>query len=128
VGRVFVTQQPVKNRRNWVPNLQPATQYGAIHFIFTGEERPHENPTAAVEQAAKALATFRADEDYILWPNTGDPAAVWATIIALSQVCLDDYVNILYWDRKLVHGVSSKTEGFYVAIKFPLSVSEQRPF
>lgn len=118
--RVFVIQQPKPNRNNWVPNLEPATQFGAIHYLFNGQERPADDPDAALDDVIAMLEReeYQPDVDYILWPNTGDPIGVYATLLAIGQ----NYpcCQVLNWDRKLVNGESSKTEGFYTAVRFNL--------
>jgi hypothetical protein len=122
---VYVTQQPRANRHNWVPNLESAAQYGALRFIFAGDDRPYESPRLSTIKAARELAFFNWQEDFLLWPNSGDPAALLTAVLALSELLYDDaeYITLLYWNRKsLGPGKHSTTEGFYVPIKFPLNV------
>lgn len=118
MGRVFVTQQPVPNNKNWTPNLEPALKYGAIHFVFGGGEKPHTDPDGALEQAAHELRDFDPDEDYILWPSSGDPAATWAVMMSISR--LVNKVRVLYWERSMRDGIRSPTEGFYTPLTFKL--------
>jgi hypothetical protein len=129
MSTVYVTQQPRRNRHNWTPNLEPAAKYGPLKFVFEGDDHPFENPRSAIVKAANELAFFDWKNDYILWPNTGDPAAMWAIMIALSEILLEEAESIqfLYWERKLIKGVSSRTEGYYVPIRFPLNVAAKIP-
>lgn len=118
MSRVFITQQPVPNRNNWTPNLEPAIKYGAIHYVFAGGDRPYTDPDGAIEHATKELKDFDPDKDYILWPSTGDPAATWAVMLAIARIV--SKVRVLYWERSLVNGVRSTTDGFYTPITFNL--------
>ena len=119
MNRVFVTQQPKPNSNGWTPNLQPATQFGAIHYVFNGSDRPYCDPDHALEVAAEVLRDFNPDKDYVLWPNTGDPAAVWAVLLALARMPINK-IKFLYWERKLVDGVRTKSDGFYTPVTFNL--------
>lgn len=119
MSRVFITQQPVPNRLNWVPNLEPAAKYGEFVYIYQGAEKPWTDPAGAMDQASQILKNFNPEEDYILWPNTGDPAGVWAILLVLARLPIHK-VRFLYWERKLTDGVRSRTEGFYSPITFNL--------
>ena len=120
MGRVFVTQQPRPNRANWTPNLSPALPYGHFIYVFAGEDKPWCNPEWAMEHAQTVLHDFNPDEDYILWPNSGDPAACWIIIAALARFPIN-HIRFLYWERKLENGERVKTEGFYTPVTIPLS-------
>jgi hypothetical protein len=116
---VFITQQPRPNNAGWTPNLTPAAKFGALEFIFEAEDKPFLNPTKALLRAQKALADFDPERDYILWPNSGDPAGAVSVFLALGSMDIDQ-VRLLYWDRKLENGQRSTTEGFYTPITFKL--------
>lgn len=118
MSRVFVTQQPTPNNKNWTPNLEPALRYGAIHFVFDGGDKPYTDTEAAIEQAHAALKNFDPEEDYILWPSSGDPAATWAVMLVISRLAAK--VRVLYWERSLRDGVRSSSEGFYTPLTFKL--------
>lgn len=119
-SRVFVTQQPRPNRHNWVPNLESATQYGRLEYVFSGSESAYCDPDGAFSKALQRLQTFRPDLDYILWPSSGDPATTWAVMLALSRLAQVSHIRILYWERSLVDGHRSQVEGFYTPITFQL--------
>lgn len=95
---VYVSQQPVPNRHQWVPNLEPATKYGALKFIFQGEDQPYMKPQKSLAQAKEILKDFDSDQDYLLWPNTGDPAAMWCAILALTSIGVE-VIPFLYWNN-----------------------------
>lgn len=127
MATVYITQQPVKNRRNWVPNLEPATHYGKLQYIFSGDDKPFQNPRTSILHASRYLASFDWQNDFLLWPNTGDPASFMAAILALTELLYDDaeYIQFLYWERKRTPEGHSSREGFYVPIRFPLNVVSQ---
>jgi hypothetical protein len=118
MGRVFITQQPTPNKSNWTPNLEPALRYGAIHFVFGGGDRPYTDPDGAFEHATETLKDFDPNEDYLLWPSAGDPAATWAVMLAISRIA--SKVRVLYWERSIKDGIRSTTEGFYTPLTFNL--------
>lgn len=121
-SNVFITQQPRPNRRGWMPNLDPASEFGNCHFVFNSAERPSLNPDSAIIKAGYQLRSFDCEKDFILWPNTGDPAALWAVIMALCSRTDVHQIQFLYWERKLVNNQRSSTEGWYVPIKFPTKI------
>lgn len=112
---VYVTQQPRPNARNWVPNLEPATQYGELKYVFSGDEAVYCNPVSMMQECWDRLKDFDPDEDYILWPNTGDPAACWAVIMTIMSYGLDK-IQFLYWDRKMDEDGRRTNEGFYTPV------------
>lgn len=117
-GRVFVVQQPKPNNAGWTPNLGPATLYGRIVYVFEGSDNPKDDTKAAMRKATSALASFDPEQDFVVWPYTGDPAGAWAVMLVLGNMDID-YVNVLYWDRKLENGRRSG-DGFYTPIRFDL--------
>jgi hypothetical protein len=119
MSRVFITQQPKPNAVNWVPNLSPAAQFGAFNYIFGPDDKPWLHTDWALDHAAGILREFNQEEDYILWPNTGDPAGVWAVMLVLARMNINK-IRVLCWERKLKDGVRSKSEGFYSPITFQL--------
>jgi hypothetical protein len=122
---VYVVQQPKPNGKGWMPNLEPASQFGALKFIFAADDRPNLNPTQAVQICANVMKRFRPDVDFLLWPSTGDPAALYSTLIAIMTK-LDQslpFINFLYWERNLDPGTGDRKQdsGFYVPLKFNLN-------
>ena len=92
---VFVIQQPVPNRHNWVPDLTPATEFGILKFIFNGGDNVYALPGPMMKKAQSILKDFDPEYDYLLWPNSGDPAALWT--VCFSLVLMDfKKVRMLY--------------------------------
>ena len=119
--RVFITQRPRPNKNGWTPDFTPATKYGALHFIFESEDQPWRTPAQAMAHAEQVLRDFNPSHDYILWPQTGDPAAMWATLISL--VMNEDITSIrfLYWERERSgDGTRTQGRGFYTPVTFTL--------
>lgn len=119
-SRVFVTQQPKPNKANWTPNLSPATNYGAIHFIFSGGDRPASDPVAAMFIASEALEDFNPDRDYVLWPNGVDPFSIWAVLLVLAKKG-HNKIRGLNWERRLLNGKRDSNNGFYTPVVFELA-------
>ena len=119
MATVYIIQQPKPNAKGWMPDFTDASKYGKFRFIFAPGERPWTDPEAAMETASVTLANFNADEDYILWPCTGDPAALFAVLLILGRFPINQ-VTFLYWERKIINGHRNKSEGFYTPVKFNL--------
>lgn len=111
---VYVSQQPIPNRHNWTPNLEPATKYGQLKFIFQGDSQPYQTPQKSLFHAFKALRGFDPERDYLLWPNTGDPTAMWCAVIALGILSMPK-INFLYWNKPRGNAI-----GYYAPIEFDL--------
>lgn len=114
-----MTQQPKPNGKGWVPNLTPAADFGAIHYVFSANEKPWLDTEGAMQKAERVLRDFRSDRDYILWPWTGDPAALQAVMIVLSRRSLK-CIRSLYWERKMVGGERRSSDGYYTPVTFNL--------
>ena len=116
---VYIPQQPMPNKRTgWTPDLSSAAEYGKIEYVFAGGERVYALPGPSLFKAKKILRDFNPEEDYILWPGVGDPAALYATLLALMS---HDPASIrfLYWDRKRdSNGQRDRNSGFYVPCNF----------
>lgn len=121
MGTVFITQQPRPNRLGWLPNLSPASQFGKFVYVFTAADAPWTNPDAAMEKATDLLRDFNEDEDFVLWPNSGDPAAMWIILAILARFPLRK-IRILYWERKLENGERMKGDGFYTPVTINLPI------
>jgi len=119
MSRVFISQQPRPNKNNWMPNLSPAMAFGRFIFVFGGDEQPWCTPDNSMEHAQQLLKDFDPEEDYVLWPNSGDPMAIWIIVAALARFPINK-IRFLYWERKLEHGERSKVEGFYSPITLHL--------
>jgi len=119
MSRVFVTQQPRPNASGWTPNLTPASDFGTLRFVFEPEQRPSASPNQALRHAQVVLKDFDPDEDFVLWPNTGDPSAAWAVMLALAKKGVER-IQTLYYERSLVNGVRDRRNGFYTPVVFHL--------
>lgn len=116
---VYVVQQPVPNRKNWVPDLTPANEFGAIEYVFKSDDNVYALPGPMMKKAQKIFKDFDPNNDYLLWPNTGDPAALWTCCFALAILGFDK-ISILYWNRKRISGQRDYQQGFYVPITYDL--------
>lgn len=116
---VFVTQQPAPNKRGWTPDLTPAAQYGQIEYVFEGGEAVYANPQRSMQQAKARLKDFNPALDFVLYPGTGDPAAAYATIMAINSMGITD-ITYLYWDRIRDENGQRSNKGVYVPVKFSL--------
>lgn len=115
-GTVYVIQQPRPNKQGWMPDLSSANKYGKIEYVFGSHERIYALPGPSLFKARKIFREFNQDQDYILWPGVGDPAALVVAMIALME-CDIDYFKQLYWDRKRDdNGQRTAANGFYVPL------------
>jgi hypothetical protein len=96
---VYVTQQPIPNRHNWIPDLSPAAKYGAIKYVFPSDCQIFQNTIKAVEIARDVLANFNPKEDFICWPTCGDPASLYIILMILGKFGHDN-LTYLYWNRE----------------------------
>lgn len=116
MGTVYVIQQPRPNQVGWMPDLSSATDYGKLEFVFDAHERVYALPGPSRFKATKVLKGFNPEEDYILWPNVGDPAAFAIVMDVIASMDVDLY-KMLYWDRKRnQEGKREKNMGFYVPV------------
>lgn len=120
MGTVYVTQQPKPNRLGWTPNLSGAAEFGKLAYVFSGSDTPYCDPERAMDEARHALHSFDPDEDYVLWPNSGDPASIWVVLMTLSRFPINK-IRFLYWERKMTGGVRSRTDGFYSPVSIPFN-------
>lgn len=111
---VYVSQQPVPNKHQWVPDLSSATQYGPLNFVFSGGEQPYMYPQRSLDHAADTLRNFDPDIDFLLCPNVGDPASIWVCILALT-IRQINRVKFLYWMKP-----HRGQPGYYSPIEFSL--------
>jgi hypothetical protein len=73
----------------------------------------------ALFQAQAVLEDFDPKKDYLLWPNSGDPAAIIAIMIALSLKGVSR-ISFLNWERRMVKGIRNRSEGFYTPVIFQI--------
>jgi len=112
---VYVIQQPKPKEGGWTPNLQPAVEYGRIEFVFDAGDRIYADPKAALEKARTRLKDFDPENDYLLWPNFGDPASQWLVVAHLTANGFNT-LRWLYWTRGRVGNAMSNENGFYIPI------------
>ncbi len=117
--KVFVAQFPRPKADGRTPNLQPATQYGAIEFVFDASDRPHADMPSAIKKAQAVLSDFNPAKDYVLDIGAGcDPFAYKAVIRVLLD-WWDDKIMHLCWSRGVKeNGELDKENGYY----FPVPV------
>lgn len=111
---VYVSQQPVPNKRQWAPNLQPAMEYGKLKFVFEGNQSPYQHPAQSLSSAVQVLRSFDSEQDYLLWPNTGDPASMWCCVMALVVLQVPK-ITYLYWQQPY-----KGRDGYYAPVEFSL--------
>ena len=117
MATVFITQEPVPNRKGWMPDLSKAADYGAFDYVFPPRYQIHADTDAAVELAESKLANFNPETDFILYPNSGDPAACYVICMVLVAMGHDS-VSFLYWNRaKDNTGNRLPNQGFYQPVK-----------
>jgi hypothetical protein len=116
---VYVAQQPRPFRDRHsnsvrLPDLSPATQYGAVRFVFGDQDQPGLMPGQSVLQARKALATF-CDDDYILWAG-GDPVALMIAGFVAAQIN-KGRVKFLRWEKNSNRVAPGQgAAGFYMPV------------
>ena len=117
MSTVYVPHEPMPNGRGWTPDLGPATGYGIIKYVFGGSEQAYNNTPLRVDQAQERLADFDPAADYILWPNTGDPATQWIVIMTLLAMGHRN-IKFLYWNRERSDsGSVIQGKGYYMPVE-----------
>lgn len=119
---VYVIQQPRPKPGGWVPNLEPATKYGKLEFVFDADDRAYTAPSDARAKLAGKLRNFNPDTDSLLWANFGDPATLWLTIMHLVAGG-HQHLRFLYWSRGRVGDHMSNDIGYY----FPVELDCREP-
>lgn len=124
MSKVYITQEPKPNGAGWAPSMAPAAEYGALHFVFGKNDQPFMNIEESIERAKDELRNFNPDEDFICWPNSGDPAALWTIIMVLVDAGYPD-LTFLYWNRhKDESGAVLKGKGYYQPLRINVSSGE----
>ena len=101
--------------------MQPASVFGEIKYVFEDDDYVYASPNESMEKAKRMMDEFDPAKDYILYPNTGDPAAIYAVCMLIGFWFADVNIKFLYWDRELVEGEGrSSTKGSYKVIEMPL--------
>ena len=115
---VFITQRPVPRKdSNWLPDISSAAQYGKIEYVFEANLPLYTSPDKSLKEAQRILQNFDPEQDYLLWPNSGDPSSMWTCIMAITVLGFHR-INFLYWNRKLVDG--QRNGGFYAPVSYNL--------
>ena len=119
---VWIIQQPRPNAGGWQPDFSSAEKYGEFKFMFDSHEKVYANPNPSMHKAQRITGQeFNFETDYILWPNIGDPQAMFAFIFGFCLAHLGniDYVNTLQWNRKREEdGSRNAKSGFYIPIRY----------
>lgn len=119
MSKVFVIQHPIPNHAGWTPDLGPAAQYGALHYIFDVDDKVYVDPNSAKTKLISRLKDFNPEEDFLCWHNAGDPAAVWLTIQVLASGGVKK-IKYLYWQKPRKH--SGQSGGHYLPIILDSSI------
>lgn len=118
---VFIVQRPRPRAKDgWMPNLQPATEYGKLEFIFASEDRAYASPKEARAKASARLHSFDPSTDFICWTNFGDPACMWIVIMLLVAKG-HRTLRFLYWSRGIKDGQMSNDNGYYAPIELDVN-------
>jgi len=113
---VYVSQRPKANAVGWTPDLTPALKYGKCEFVFEPDEQVSSDPNTMMRVARDRLDAFNPHTDYLLWPNTGDPAAIWACVMVLMGYGFTE-IRFLLWDRMVGEdGKRNGSKGEYVPL------------
>jgi hypothetical protein len=103
---VYVAQQPTpKLGTGWIPDLSPANKFGKVEFVFDAPDKPWVDTQNAIAKILVRTKEFDADTDFLLWPQSGDPASFWLMIQTLTARGFHR-LRFLYYQR----------EGFYIPI------------
>lgn len=116
---VYIAQQPAPRANGWTPDLTSAVEFGKIVYVFNGGESVYALPGPSMKKAQSLLKDFDPENDYFLWPNTGDPAALWTCCFAISALGFSK-IRILYWSRKRTNGQRDHNNGYYSPITYDL--------
>lgn len=114
---VYVIQTPRPKSDGWTPNLEPASKYGKIEFVFPVGEKAWADPESSRHRAAERLKDFDPTRDYLCWANFGDPACLWI-VIGMLVARGARSLKFLYWSRgRNEDGSSDKTHGHYFPVE-----------
>lgn len=113
-SRVFITQEPFLNK-----DFSSASNYGAIHYIFTREESPCLVPIKSIFNVRQKLRDFNPDKDYII-NSGGDPINGILVGSVLLTLGIKKF-TFLRWDRTKDLNGRVTNVGFYVPVTIDLS-------
>ncbi len=123
VGRVFIIQQPRPKSDGWVPNFEPATQFGALHYIFDAGDRAYADPRAAAAKAFAKLFDFDDNVDFLLATGFGDPTCRDVVVDLMAR--MGHQPRYLNWSRgKGLDGEWTNEVGYYIPIEVGKAVAE----
>jgi len=115
--KVYVVQRPVKNKFGWVPDLTDAARYGALEVVFEQNDRPQFLPGPSIAKARRIMKDFGPD-DYLLWPEGGDPIAVMIACMIAGES--SPVVRVLRWERNMEEGERDRRKGWYMPVALEL--------
>ena len=128
MAQVFITQQPTPNKNGWTPDLSSAAEYGTLKFVYPAKMQVNARIDECVQMAIDTLASFDAEEDYILFPNTGDPASKYVILMVLGNYYGFHKLSFLYWSRKRdENGAIVQNRGFYMPITIEMPDDPDMP-
>lgn len=119
-SRVFITQRPKPKANGFMPDLTPATEFGEIVYVFDSNDYVFASPEISMERAKQVLDDFDPDNDHLLYPMTGDPAAVYIIAMIMGYWFSDKNISWLRWDRNVDSNGKRVKSGAYVPINIPL--------
>jgi hypothetical protein len=114
---VYVVQRPGRTSTGFVPNLEPAEEYGELVYVFGLEDRISDSPNIALKKAREALAKFDPVEDYLLWPGVANPLALAACLYSIYEN-RPHQLRMLQWSRNGNRGARSTSQGGYIPVRF----------
>ena len=118
---VFLIQQPKPSKSGFMPDFTSAAEYGHILNLFELDEQVFGDPMRYLAIATtRLLAAEFSDNDYFLWPNTGDPIALYVAIVAVTRLPNLKKIQILNWQRPFLKN-DKKQRGYYLPVTITLS-------
>jgi len=115
--KVYISQRPGSNKRGWVPNFSPAIQYGQLSFVFNDDVQVFNLPDKGLVLANEVLKSFRPDVDFLVWPSTGDPIALYSCLFAIMAQGHKE-VTFLNWQRD----PQNRSHGYYEPVTLDMTL------
>ena len=118
---VYVVQRAIPNKHGWVPNLEPATKYGKLDYIFPADLFVSSQTNRAIDIAYQKMEQFEPESDYLCWSYSGDPIALSIVMLVLGNTG-HEFIRFLRWNRKRdKDGVVIPNVGYYEPVDINLS-------
>lgn len=122
MGTIFICQKPKPGPSGVTYDVGPATEYGAVKFIFDAYENPSTNPEASINKVRKALENFDVDTDYCVAAG-GDPYGLLLMGFVVNELQLP--IKWLRFERLRTRPApgetssSRSTSGYYIPVEMP---------